>query len=181
MNESIKPQCQGIPNTISYPQQSGDSHTIEEEKDNMPHEVLSEQNQSQIEFKIATLNPSENDIIMQEQGSVIQDNQNNKKAKEQTDSEEEFNDDIGSDENRSYTVDMIQVKQQRQMNRLNTSNSVFKKRGQQSAMKKLKDVNIIPYEMNLSDIMSKKSKESQRIFNLADDTNDVHFQNSPLN
>lgn len=45
----------------------------------------------------------------------------------ETDSEEEYNDDIGSDENRSYTVDCIQVKQQRQMNRLNTSNSVFKK------------------------------------------------------
>ena len=99
---------------------------------------------------------------------------------DQTDSEEEFNDDIGSDEKRSHnTVDAIQVKQQRQMNRLNTSNSVFKKRGQQSAMKKLIDVNVVPYEMNLSDIMSKKSKDSQRIFRLADDTNDVHFQNSP--
>lgn len=99
---------------------------------------------------------------------------------DQTDSEEEFNDDIGSDEKRSHnTVDAIQVKQQRQMNRLNTSNSVFKKRGQQSAMKKLIDVNVVPYEMNLSDIMSKKSKDSQRIFGLADDTNDVHFQNSP--
>ena len=46
-------------------------------------------------------------------------------------------------------------------------------------MKKLKDVNVIPYEMNLSDIMSKKSKDSQRIFGLADDSNDVNFINSP--
>ena len=46
----------------------------------------------------------------------------------ETDSEEDYNDDIGSDENRSCTVGYsIQVKQQRQMNRLNTSNSVFKK------------------------------------------------------
>ena len=42
-------------------------------------------------------------------------------------------------------------------------------------MKKLKDVNAIPYEMNLSDIMSKKSKDSQRIFNLADDHNDLQY------
>ena len=101
---------------------------------------------------------------------------------DQTDSEEEFDDDIGSDENRSYTVEKIEVKQQqRKLTHLNTSNSVFKKMGQESAMKKLKDVNVIPYEMNLSDIMSKKSKDSQRIFGLADDTNDIHFQNSPLN
>ena len=74
MNESIKPACQGVPNTISYPQQSGDSNTIDE-KDSLPaapqlHQVTVS-NQSQIEFKIASNDLTEIDIQMQEQGSQI--------------------------------------------------------------------------------------------------------------